>query len=155
MAEYALPLIAEALLLLIFGLLGGNVAGVEWLFAPVTVMLLCYIIGLQNAMITKLSHGEIRTTHVTGMVTDIGIELGKALYWNSHRHSADMDVHADIGKLKNLSVLVCFFFLGGALGSFGFRSIGFGFTLLPAALLMLMTLVPLIDDLSRLWQLTR
>ena len=154
-AEYALPLIAEALLLLIFGLLGGNVAGVEWLFVPVTVMLLCYIMGLQNAMITKLSHGEIRTTHLTGMVTDIGIELGKALYWNSHRHPVDMDVRADIGKLKNLSALVSFFFLGGALGSFGFRSIGFGFTLLPAALLTLMTLVPLIDDLRRLWRPTR
>jgi Protein of unknown function (DUF1275). len=27
-------------------------------------------------MITKISKAEIRTTHVTGLVTDIGIELG-------------------------------------------------------------------------------
>ncbi|WP_276522724.1 DUF1275 family protein [Cupriavidus necator] len=34
-------------------------------------------------MITKLSNAEIRTTHLTGMVTDIGIELGKLCYWNA------------------------------------------------------------------------
>src|SRR5450830_169911 len=148
-AEYATPLIAEAILLLFFGLLGGNITSVEWLFVPVTVMLLCFIMGLQNAMITKLSHAEIRTTHVTGMITDIGIELGKALYWNSGRHGPEMHVHADIAKLKNLSKLVLFFFLGGTVGSIGFRYIGFGFTLLPALMLILLTLVPLLDDLRR------
>jgi len=148
-AEYALPLIAEAILLLFFALLGSNIASYEWLFVRVTVMLLCYIMGLQNAMITKLSHAEIRTTHVTGMITDIGIELGKALYWNSGRHGPEMHVHADIAKLKNLSKLVLFFFLGGTVGSIGFRYIGFGFTLLPALMLILLTLVPLLDDLRR------
>ena len=32
---------------------------------PVTVTLLCFIMGLQNATITKLSGAEIRTTHMT------------------------------------------------------------------------------------------
>lgn len=148
-AEYASPLIAEAVLLLFFGLLGGNMAGYKWLLVPVTVMLLCFIMGLQNAMITKLSHAEIRTTHVTGMVTDIGIELGKALYWNSSRHP-DMRVRADMVKLKNLSLLVLMFFIGGAVGAVGFKHVGFSFTLLPAATLILLTLVPLVDDLRRI-----
>lgn len=147
-AEYATPLILEAVLLLFFALLGGNITTVEWLFVPVTVMLLCFIMGLQNAMITKLSHAEIRTTHVTGMVTDIGIELGKALYWNSNRHP-DMQVRADVAKLKNLSLLVSLFFIGGVVGALGFREVGFTFTLLPALTLFLMTLVPLTDDLRR------
>jgi uncharacterized membrane protein YoaK (UPF0700 family) len=150
-AEYASPLLVEAVLLLFFALLGGNVAGFEWLFVPVTVMLLCFIMGLQNAMITKLSHGEIRTTHVTGMITDIGIELGKALYWNSGRYPA-MQVRANVLKLKNLTTLVLLFFLGGTLGSVGFKYVGFAFTLLPAAALILLTLVPLLDDLRRLWR---
>jgi len=107
-AEYASPLLVEAVLLLFFALLGGNVAGFEWLFVPVTVMLLCFIMGLQNAMITKLSHGEIRTTHVTGMITDIGIELGKALYWNSGRYPA-MQVRANVLKLKNRHARVGWF----------------------------------------------
>ncbi len=147
-AEYATPLIVEALLLLCFALLGGNIAGIEWLFVPVTVLLLCFIMGLQNAMITKLSRAEIRTTHVTGMVTDIGIELGKALYWNSGRHP-DMQVRADVAKLKTLGTLVALFFAGGVTGALGFRHIGFVFTVPLAALLVFVALVPVLDDVRR------
>jgi uncharacterized membrane protein YoaK (UPF0700 family) len=79
---YAMPLMVEAGLLLVFGLTGGHLKEHHWLFVPATVMLLCFTMGLQNAIITKISHAEIRTTHVTGMVTDIGIELGKWAYWS-------------------------------------------------------------------------
>lgn len=82
-SRYAIPLLLEASLLLAFGLLGANLEIHRLLFVPVTVCLLCYVMGLQNAMITKISKAEIRTTHVTGLVTDIGIELGKLLYWNA------------------------------------------------------------------------
>jgi len=111
-------------------------------------LLLCFIMGLQNAVITKLSRAEIRTTHVTGMVTDIGIELGKALYWNSGRHP-DMHVRADLTKLRTLSTLVALFFIGGAVGALGFRHIGFVFTLPLAALLVFVALVPVVDDVRR------
>ena len=81
-SEYALPLLLEAVLLLVFGMLGAWLSALETYLVPATVMLLCFIMGLQNALITKISHAEVRTTHITGMVTDIGIELGKLLYWN-------------------------------------------------------------------------
>ena len=77
-SEYALPLLLEAALLLCFGLLGARLSRIEGLFVPATVMLLCFIMGLQNAVISKISHAEIRTTHITGMVTDIGIRTGQA-----------------------------------------------------------------------------
>lgn len=41
---------------------------------------LCFIMGMQNATITKISGARIRTTHATGMITDIGIEVGRAVY---------------------------------------------------------------------------
>lgn len=148
-AEYASPLIVEAILLLFFAWLGGKVASHKYLFVPATVMLLCFIMGLQNAMITKLSHAEIRSTHVTGIITDIGIELSKALYWNSAR-DRDMRVCAAVVKRKNLSILVLLFFLGGSAGAIGFNYIGFSFALLLAASLILLTLLPLLDDLRRI-----
>ena len=87
-SAYALPLLAEAVLMLCFGLMGAWLAALPGLFVPATVMLLCLMMGLQNAVITKLSNAEIRTTHMTGVVTDIGIELGKLFYWNRQaRHS--------------------------------------------------------------------
>ncbi len=98
-SEYALPLMLEAALLVCFGLLGSNLEHHEWLFVPATVMVLCFIMGLQNALVTKLSNAEIRTTHVTGMVTDIGIELGKLFYWNLSR--ADSNKPPVLANRKN------------------------------------------------------
>ena len=81
-SAYSLPLVVESLALLVFGLFGAAISGFASLFLPLTVLLLCFMMGLQNAVITKISHAEIRTTHVTGLVTDLGIELGKWLYVN-------------------------------------------------------------------------
>ena len=77
--EYALALLIQAVLMLLFGLLAGRVAPGVSLTLHMTAWSLCLMMGWQNAMITKLSHAEIRTTHVTGLLTDIGIGLGRWL----------------------------------------------------------------------------
>jgi len=41
--------------------------------------LLAAAAGLQNAMVTTYSSAIVRTTHVTGLITDLGITLGHAL----------------------------------------------------------------------------
>ncbi len=153
-SEYALPLMIEAGLLLCFGLLGGNLEHHEWLFVPATVMVLCFIMGLQNAMVTKVSNAEIRTTHVTGMVTDIGIELGKLFYWNLSRINATKPVVlANRQKLRVLIKLVGLFFLGGVAGALGFNNIGFSATLPLATLLLALAAVPVLDDVRlRIWR---
>ncbi|MDN5718430.1 MAG: DUF1275 domain-containing protein, partial [Janibacter sp.] len=76
--RYANVLLLEGMLMLAFGLLAEELT-VSWrelVFVPV----LCFTMGLQNAIITKISGAQIRTTHVTGMITDIGIEIGKLAY---------------------------------------------------------------------------
>lgn len=151
-SEYALPLLLEAALLIGFGLLGAQLSQIHGLFVPATVMLLCFIMGLQNVVITKLSHAEIRTTHVTGMVTDIGIEIGKFLYWNRHR-SDDPDlppVRANRTKLRLLALLVGCFFVGGVAGALGFKHAGYVSTVPLALFLVLLASVPAFDDLSDL-----
>lgn len=148
-SEYALPLLLEAALLLGFGLLGANLETLRWFYVPGTVMLLCYIMGLQNAMITKVSRSEIRTTHVTGMVTDIGIELGKLFYWNVAKGDAQTmpPVRADRTKLTVLSLMVTLFFVGGVTGAYSFFHFGFGSTWPLALLLTLLAVVPIADDI--------
>ena len=147
-SEYALPLLLEAVLLLAFGVLGARLARVDTLFVPATVMLLCFLMGLQNALITKLSHAEIRTTHLTGIVTDIGIELGRMLYWN--RDSSQPRVEANLDRLALLGSLLLSFFLGAMLGALGFKHVGYLATLPLACLLCLLAIVPAVDDLRRL-----
>lgn len=148
-SEYALPLGVEAGLLLLFGLLGGNVGLMVWLHTPATVVLLCFIMGLQNALITKVSRAEIRTTHITGMVTDIGIELGKLFYWNATRLDAPK-VAADRRKLRVLITLVALFFIGGVAGAASFAHFGFITTIPLAVVLALLAVVPILDDIVRL-----
>ncbi|MBB5393200.1 MULTISPECIES: YoaK family protein [unclassified Herbaspirillum] len=153
-SEYAMPLILEAALLLCFGIMGSNLEGHRLLFVPATVALLCYVMGLQNAMITKISRAEIRTTHVTGLVTDIGIEIGKMCYWTMApgipgEQLPDDPIPPARRKLLLLSSLLLMFFLGGVVGAMGFKAVGFLATIPLAASLFLLALVPLIDDLAR------
>lgn len=151
-SEFALPLLLEAVLLLAFGLLGAWLSKIDGPFIPVTVMLLCFIMGLQNAVITKLSKAEIRTTHITGVITDIGIELGKLMYWNGAQAPDRTPVMANRQRLKTLSLLALCFFGGGVVGALGFKHVGYLATLPLAVFLIALAGVPAADDLLVLWR---
>ena len=146
-SEYAMSLMLEATLLLVFGLLGSNLKTFVGLFVPATVLLLCYMMGLQNAIITKVSHAEIRTTHMTGNTTDLGIELGKLFYWNRDAATSDRVV-ANREKLGLYAGLIGLFVLGGVAGALGFKRVGYGSTIPLAVLLFIVAIVPVWDDLS-------
>jgi uncharacterized membrane protein YoaK (UPF0700 family) len=143
-SAYGRPLLLEAGLLLIFGLFGTGINFFAGLFVPLTVLVLCYIMGLQNAVITKISHAEIRTTHVTGLVTDLGIEMGKLLYFN--RLAGAEPVVANRKKLYIQITLIVSFFVGGVLGAIGFKAVGFVATLPLAIFLVLLVWRPVLND---------
>ena len=147
-SEYALPLLLEAVLILCFGLMGARLSQFEGLLVPFAVVLLCFIMGLQNAVVTKLSNTVIRTTHMTGIVTDLGIELGKLIYLNRDP-SAPAPVLADRDRIFVLCGLLFSFLSGGAIGAIGFKHLGYAFTVPLAVLLAVLALVPAIDDLRR------
>ncbi len=143
-SRYALPLLLEAALLILFGLRGRVFTGAR---AFDIVLLLCFTMGLQNAIITKLSHAVIRTTHLTGMVTDSGIALGRILdrLWSRRRTG----ITRELATLRLLSSLVLLFFVGGVTGALGFKHVGFLFTLPLAAVLILLAAGPILTDLKR------
>ncbi len=147
-SAYGLPLMLEALLLLVFGLFGAAISLLTTIFLPLTVVLLCFIMGLQNAVITKISRAVIRTTHITGLLTDVGIELGKLLYLN--REPDQPPVRANRDRLRVHGQLIVCFFLGGLAGALGFKHAGYISTVPLAALLMLLVLRPALDDWQRL-----
>lgn len=147
-SAYGLPLLIEAVLLLVFGLFGAAMSLWHTVILPVTVVLLCFIMGLQNAVITKISQARIRTTHVTGLVTDLGIELGKLLYVN--RHADVQPVRADRERLRVHAQLVLSFLSGGVAGALGFKHLGYVSTVPLALMLLLLVLRPALDDWQRL-----
>ena len=146
-SSYSLPLLLESFALLVFGLFGAAIGAWSQVFLPITVVLLCFIMGLQNAVITKISKADIRTTHITGLVTDIGIELGKWVYIN--RSSETPSVRANRQRLQVHSGLVLGFLLGGLFGALGFNYVGYVTTVPLAGLLWLLSLRPLLDDLRQ------
>ncbi|AGT09305.1 YoaK family protein [Paracoccus aminophilus] len=98
---------------------------------------LSFIMGLQNATTTLISRARVRTTHVSGMATDIGIELAALIDDPAIQKEARP-------KLKLHSLTLFCFAGGGVLGAILFGLIGQGLFLLTAVLLLLIALPELI-----------
>ena len=96
-------------------------------------------------MITKISRGEIRTTHVTGIVTDLGIEWGRGI-----AKLLDLRAEAGIpGRARLLATLLLSFAAGCVGGTLAAQRVGL-LALLPVALVIgVLALVPAFDDLKR------
>jgi uncharacterized membrane protein YoaK (UPF0700 family) len=148
-SEYALPLTLEAILLLVFGVLGKYGQDFIGLFVSITVMLLCFTMGLQNAIITRISNALIRTTHMTGIATDIGIELGRMCYWNRKVDKEDTAyIRANRDRLSLFVNLLLMFFVGGVMGALGFKHIGYWSTVPLALILLILAIVPVLDEIN-------
>jgi uncharacterized membrane protein YoaK (UPF0700 family) len=150
-SAFGRPLLVEAALLLMFGLFGSVIDDQSIMLVPFTVLLLCYIMGLQNAVITKISSAEIRTTHITGLVTDMGIELGKLLYFNGAKDTA-APVLANRKKLGLQVRLISSFFVGAVCGAFGFKLLGYIATVPLALALVLLVWRPVVFDAKVWWR---
>jgi uncharacterized membrane protein YoaK (UPF0700 family) len=106
--------------------------------------------GLQNALVTKISNAEIRTTHITGLVTDLGIEFGRLVYWNrtGAAHANVPQVRANRTKLRVLGALIFAFSSGALLGALGFKHVGYIATVPLATLLVIVSIAPLFKRVS-------
>ncbi|MDP9899520.1 YoaK family protein [Variovorax ginsengisoli] len=149
-SAYAMPLLLEAALLLVFGLLGALTLSWHTPFAvPLTVLLLSFIMGLQNGLSSIMSHGKMRTTHMTGHVTDLGIELGRLFYRNQRHTPEHVRVRASRPAIAQHGGLIGMFIVGGLVGAAGFKYVGFVWVVPLAALLLALSLPPFRRDLRR------
>src|SRR5437773_6703757 len=81
-SKYILPMAFQAVILCALKLsldyyAAGPSAALYWTIAS----LASFSMGLQNATITRVSGAVIRTTHLTGVVTDMGLEGVQYLLW--------------------------------------------------------------------------
>ena len=80
--------------------------------------------GLQNAMVSTYSGAVVRTTHVSGMFTDLGIFLGHAL----------RGLPVDTRRLRLCFLVISGFLCGGVAGTFAFQAFAYSALLVPAIL---------------------
>ncbi len=149
-SRYALTLVFEAGLMLVFGFMGNRLQQEIRFTLPMTVMLLCFIMGLHNAVTSIISGAAVRTTHLTGTVTDIGIELSKLSYVNVHQRHGRARIVADRQKLRLLLLILAAFLVGGVVGALGFKHVGFKVTVPLAGFLCFLAARPLLLELRLL-----
>lgn len=80
--------------------------------------------GLQNAMVTTYSGAAVRTTHLSGMFTDLGIGLGHLL----------RGMPLPVRRLTLSGLIISGFLGGGVLGAWLYRHVGYDALLAPALL---------------------
>lgn len=101
---------------------------------------LLFGMGMQNATITQISGASIRTTHLTGLFTDIGIEIAKVI---------TRPPNEDMPKLRQkltLHLVIVFFFLAGAIGGgFLFSKYLFKAFLAPLTLIFIAVIYDILD----------
>lgn len=105
---YIIPTIIESLILFFLAVFG------QFLIAQNPNFLACsllFAMGLQNSLVTTISNATVRTTHLTGLFTDLGIELSQLFFYKQDDQKAKL-----YSSIKLRLTIIVFFFIGGLLG---------------------------------------
>jgi uncharacterized membrane protein YoaK (UPF0700 family) len=110
--------------LLLCVVLGGGLTGFFGKFGEplehsrdyTLLLLLCLTCGIQNGTITTVSKSVIRTTHLTGLTTDLGLGIMRFLNRKKLKGEIDNEVHANLMRVG----IIFFFGFGSVFGGYVF-----------------------------------
>lgn len=104
---YRIPVIIESIILILVAIFGEG-----WTqHSPNMIAFsLLFAMGLQNSLVTKISNATVRTTHLTGLFTDLGIELSQLFFYKQKEQRDKL-----FSSIKLRFTIIGFFFLGGVL----------------------------------------
>jgi uncharacterized membrane protein YoaK (UPF0700 family) len=130
---FVLPTLMESLILISIALISNFPSGIH----PNTIACsLLFAMGLQNSFVTKISNAIVRTTHLTGLFTDLGIELSQLCFPKLHPNRELLKA-----TIKLRVYIILFFFAGGLAGGFFYSTIDLKLnTLILAAIILLISL---------------
>lgn len=142
---FALPLVLVSVILTLlgaaglfglFGSFGGSVEGPRD-FAFLSI--LAFAMGMQNAAVATSTGQLVRTTHMTGPATDLGVHLTTALYAQGEaRRTAIRHAGLRAGKIAA-------FASGGAAGAALAHASGYGAFFVPAVVVLIATALSFVD----------
>jgi uncharacterized membrane protein YoaK (UPF0700 family) len=117
---YIIPVAIEIIILIIL-VSSANIISCSLLFA----------MGLQNSLVTNISNSVVRTTHLTGLFTDLGIELSQIFFYREPEQQKRLRSSITL----RLTIISCFF-MGCIAGGFAYYLYGILSLLLAAGLLI-------------------
>jgi uncharacterized membrane protein YoaK (UPF0700 family) len=132
---YAIGILSEAILMAALGAAEVFMPSVER--GPVLILGLGFLMGIQNAVVTRISDARVRTTHISGMSTDIGIELSMLLDI-ARGHEAANEAGRYRANLRLHTHTVLSFLVGGVIGVMIYQVIGTWLLFVMAAVLFLL-----------------
>lgn len=93
----------------------------------ILMVLLCLASGLQNGAITSSSGRSVRTTHLTGLTTDLGLGLARLLTMLREKKILPAEVRANYLRMGS----ILSFIIGSAVGALVFVKLGYKGFILP------------------------
>jgi uncharacterized membrane protein YoaK (UPF0700 family) len=140
-----IPLVAETVLLLGIGYYGHRHYGETLTETEYMVGCLLLAMGLQNGIVSTVTNSVVKSTHLTGVTTDIGVELAMMLKEKNRRD--------DVLRFKFALHMIIFvsYLLGGVAGGVLYLQMGFEAFYLACAALMLILVHDLVVAVARRW----
>jgi len=80
---------------------------------------LLFAMGLQNSLVTSISNSMVRTTHLTGLFTDLGIELSQLFFYRQPEQIKRLT-----SSIKLRFAIISFFFTGCIVGGYAYLLYG-------------------------------
>lgn len=110
--SHVIPISLEMVILLSIGFFGlqTELSSIEGKWIAFSML---FAMGIQNAMVTKISQSTVRTTHLTGLFTDLGIELSQLFFYKKPEETKKLKTSIFL----RLSI-ISFFFIGCVSGGF-------------------------------------
>lgn len=102
---YILPAIIEAIILYYVAFGGQKLIDLR---PEYLAYLLLFAMGLQNSLVTSVSNSKVKTTHLTGLFTDLGIELSQLFFYTEPSQKKQLKL-----SIQLRLAIISFFFLGG------------------------------------------
>lgn len=93
---------------------------------------LLFAMGMQNAMVSMISGSVVRTTHLTGMFTDLGIELASVT--KTDRGDARSTLYS---RIFLRLIIIVFFFLGCISAAYLYNALKLRVFYIPAGILII------------------
>lgn len=114
---YAFAMVVESMLLMGFTLFSNLATAAHPRVLDAGAALLCAAMGMQNGLVTRISGAVVRTTHLTGVVTDLGIESARWFrYWRRLLASIASE-RPSVTKSRLLLTIVLTFLVGAVGGA--------------------------------------
>ncbi|MGV3761010.1 YoaK family protein [Parapedobacter sp.] len=90
---------------------------------------LLFVMGMQNALVTVISRSVVRTTHLTGIMTDFGLSISDAI---QTRFRLTKGLRQRLILQANI---ILFFLIGGVFGAFVFQRYLYNAFMVPAGII--------------------